>query len=161
MLNTFWPDFWVAIIGAVVGPVLTVTIALITYQMQRRNNEKHALRLLVDEIYHRRAFAVIADVGDAPGAQKLDDFHNVNASVLDIRDRICLAREQARPESSAQKLLSGMPRVCNRYLQATARQPDRYLHDLMSLRDNLWQCLRNIAGEVRGVQALGPAAAAY
>ncbi|WP_424347624.1 hypothetical protein [Kocuria sp. CH-021] len=161
MWNTFWPDFWVAIIGAVVGSVLTVTIALITYRLQRRSNEKHALRLLVDEIHHRRAFAAIANVKDVPGAQKLADFHNVNASVLDIRDRIRLAREQTRPESGAQKPLSDMTRACNRYLQATARQPDRYLYELMSLRDNLWQGIRDMAGEVRGVRALEPAAAAY
>ncbi|PWF87382.1 hypothetical protein CIK52_06165 [Kocuria rosea] len=161
MWNTFWPDFWVAIIAAVVGSVLTVVIALITYRLQRRSNEKHALRLLVDEIHHRRAFAVIANVRDVPGAQRLDDCHNVNASVLDIHDRIRLAREQARPESGAQKPLSDMTRACNRYRQATAHQPDRSLHDLMSLRNNLWQSIREMAGEVRGVRALEPAAAAY
>lgn len=161
MWNTFWPDFWVAIIGAVVGSVLTVVIALITYRLQRRSNERHALRLLVDEIHRRRAFAPIANVGNVPGAQKLDDFHNVNASILDIRDRIRLAREQSRPESGAQKPLSDMTRACNRYLQATARQPDRYLHELMSLRSALWGSIREIAGEVRGVPALDPAGAAY
>ena len=161
MWNTFWPDFWVAIIGAVVGSVLTVVIALITYRLQRQSNEKHSLRLLVDEIHRRRAFAVIADVRDVPGAQELDDFHNVNASVLDLRDRIRLAREQTRPESGAQKPLSDMTRACNRYLHATARQPDRYLHDLMSLRNNLWQSIQDIAAEVRGVPALEPAGAAY
>ena len=161
MWNTFWPDFWVAIMAAVVGSVLTVVIALITYRLQRQSNEKHSLRLLVDEIHRRRAFAVIANVRDVPGAQELDDFHNVNASVLDIRDRIRLAREQTRPESGAQKPLSDMTRACNRYLHATARQPDRYLHDLMSLRNNLWQSIQEIAAEVRGVPALEPAGAAY
>lgn len=161
MWNTFWPDFWIAIIGAVVGSGLTVGIALITYRLQRRSNEKHSLRMLVDEVHRRRAFAVIANVRDVPGAQELDDFHNVNASVLDLRDRIRLAREQTRPESGAQKPLSDMTRACNRYLHATARQPDRYLHDLMSLRNNLWQSIQEIAAEVRGVPALESAGAAY
>jgi hypothetical protein len=161
MWNTFWPDLWVAIIGAMVGSVLTVAIALITYRMQRRANEKHALRLLVDEIHRRRAFSPIADVRLVPVAQELDDFNNVNASVLDIRDRVRLAREQTRPQSGAQKPLSDMTRACNRYLQATARRPDRYLHDLMSLRNSLWESIQEIAGEVRGVPALEPAGAAY
>lgn len=161
MWSTFWPDLLIAIIGAVLGSALTVVIALITYRLQRRSNEKHALRLLVDEIHRRRAFAPIADVGNVPGAQKLDDFHNVNASVLDIRDRIRMAREQTRPESGAQKPLSDMTRACNQYLQATVRQPDRYLHELMSLRSALWGSVQIIAGEVRGVPALEPAGAAY
>lgn len=161
MWNTFWPDFWVAIIGAVVGSILTVMIALITYRLQRRSNKRHSLRLLVDEIHRRRAFAPIANVGNVPGAQKLDDFHNVNASILDIRDRIRLAREQTRPESGAQKPLSDMTRACNRYLQSTARQPDRYLHELMSLRSALWRNIQEVAGEVRGVPALESAGAAY
>lgn len=161
MWNSFWPNLWVAIIGAVVGSLLTVVIALITYRVQRRANEKYALRLLVDEIHRRRAFAPIVNVRKVPGAENLDDFHNVNASILDIRDRIRMAREQTRPESGAQKPLSDMTRACNRYLQATARRPDRYLHDLMTLRNNLWQGIQEIAEEVRGVSALEPAEAAY
>lgn len=161
MWNTFWSDVLIAIIGAVLGSVLTVLIAWGTYRLQRRSNEKHALRLLVDEIHRRRAFASIANVRLVPDAQELDDFHNVNASVLDIRDRIRMAREQTRPESGAQKPLSEMTRACNRYLKATARQPDRYMYDLMSLRSNLWESIQEMAGEVRGVPALEPAAAAY
>lgn len=150
-----------AIIGAVAGSVLTVVIALMTYRVQRRTNEKHALRLLVDEIHRRRAFAPIANARIVPGAQNLDDFQNVSASILDIRDRIRVAREQTRPESGAQKPLSDMTRACNRYLQATARQPERYLYDLMSLRGSLWENIQEMAREIRGIPALEPAGAAY
>lgn len=161
MWNTFWPDLLIALIGAVLGSVLTVVIALITYRLQRRANEKHALRLLVDEIHRRRAFVPIANVRNVAGAQKLDDFSNVNSSVLDIRDRIRLAREQTRPESGAQRPLSDMTRACNRYLQATARRPDRYLYDLEFLRNNLWESIQEMAREIQGVPALEPAGAAY
>jgi hypothetical protein len=91
----------------------------------------------------------------------LDDFSNVNASVLDIRDRIRVAREQTRPESCAQKPLSDMTRACNRYLQAAVRRPERYMHDLMTLRNSLWESIQEIASEIRGVPALEPAGAAY
>lgn len=161
MWNTFWSDLLIAVIGAVLGSVLTVLIAWGTYRLQRRSNEKHALRLLIDEIHRRRAFAVIVNVRSVPGAQMLDDFQTVNASVLDVRDRIRMAREQTRPESGAQEPLSDMTSACNRYLQASARQPDRYLHDLMTLRKHLWKSIQKIAGEIRGVPALEPAGAAY
>lgn len=161
MGNTFGADLLIAIIGAVLGSFLTVLIAWVTYRWQRQSNEKHALRLLVDEIHRRRAFAPIANVRNLPGAEKSDDFNRVNSSVLDIRDRIQLAREQTRPESAAQKHLSEMTRACNRYLRATARQPDRYMHDLMSLRNSLWENIQKMAGDIRGVPALEPAGEAY
>lgn len=161
MSSTFWADLLIAVIGAILGSFLTVLSAWITYRLQRRSNEKHALRLLVDEIHRRRAFVPIANVRNVPGAEESDDFNKVNSSVLDIRGRIRVAREQTRPESGAQKPLADMTSACNRYLQATARQPDRYVHDLMALRSNLWENIQKIAGEVRGVPALEPAGGAY
>ena len=161
MSSTFWADLLIAVIGAVLGSFLTVLIAWITYRLQRRSNEKHALRLLVDEIHRRRAFVPIANVRNVPSAEKSGDYNNVKSSVLDIRDRIRMAREQTRPASGAQKHLSDMTRACNRYLQATARQPDRYVHDLMSLRNNLWEDIRKIAAEIHGVPALEPGGDAY
>ncbi|WP_147284816.1 hypothetical protein [Kocuria rosea] len=161
MWNTFWPDLLIAFIGAVMGAVLTVGIALATYRVQLRSNEKHALRLMVEEIHHRRAFTLIENVRVVPGAQELVDFKKVNSSVLDVRERIRLAREQTRPESGAQGPLSDMTSACNRYLRATARHPDGYMHELMSLRGSLWKNIQKIAEEIRGVPALEPAGAAY
>lgn len=156
MWSTFWTDLLVAVIGAILGSFFTVLIAWTTYCLQRRINEGHALRLLVDEIHRRRSFVPITNIRNVPGAGRSDDFYRVNSSVLDIRDRIRLTREQTRPESPAQRHLSDMTRDCNRYLEATARQPDRYMHDLMSLRNNLWEGIREIAVEIPHVPALEP-----
>lgn len=157
MWNTFWPDLLVAVIGA----ALTVLIAWATYVLQRRSNEKQALRFLVEEIHRRRALAPIAHVGDVPGAGASDDFNRVNASILDIKDSIRLAREQSRPESPAQSALSDMTSACNRYLEGAAHCPERYLHELMSLRGSLTGNIRKMAEGVRGVQPLEPGGSAF
>lgn len=157
MWNTFWPDLLIAVIGA----ALTVLVAWVTYRLQRRSNEKHALRFLVEEIHHRRALAPIARVGDVPSASELDDFSRANASILDIKDRIRLTREQSRPASSAQHALSDMTRACNRYLEITSHRPEKYLHELMSLRSSLSESIQRIAEGVRGVRALEPGGSAF
>ena len=157
MWNTFWPDLLIAVIGA----VLTVLIAWVTYVLQRRTNEKRALRFLVEEIHRRRALAPMSPVGEVPGAGASDDFSRVNASILDIKDRIRLAREQSRPESPAQPALSDMTRACNRYLEGAAQRPERYLHELLALRDSLTGSITRMAEGVHGVEPLEPGGSAF
>lgn len=161
MWNTFWPDLLVAVLGAIVGSVLTVAIAFGTYLLQRRVRESQALRTLVEELHHRRAVAPISDVRDVPVAGGTDDFKHVNLSILDIRDRVRLTREQVRPESSAQRSLSRMTRACNRYLEVSAQRPEKYLHELMVLRAELWGSVQEVAGLSRSIDALKPGEAAY
>lgn len=157
MWNTFWPDLLIAVIGA----VLTVLTAWFTYLLQRRANETRALRFLVEEIHRRRALAPVARVSDVPGAGASDDFNRVNASILDIKDRIRLAREQSRPQSPAQPALSDMTRACNRYLESTAHSPEKYLHELRSLRQSLTYSIIHMTEGVRGVQRLEPGGSAF
>lgn len=96
MWATFWPDVLVAVIGA----ALTVAIAFGTYELSVRRTEKLALRALIIDLSHRRAFS--GSPGTTPGAVGTGDYARANASVLSARDEIRHARTQVRQLPSLQ-----------------------------------------------------------
>ncbi|MCU1574362.1 MAG: hypothetical protein JWO93_2444 [Micrococcaceae bacterium] len=112
MWETFGPDVLVALIGA----FITVVIAIFSFWFRQLRLEREALRGLVDEIHHRRAFASITarHVTDAASSR---DYERVSRSVLDVRNQVRQVRDHVRPNKTTQDHLSKMIRACNRYLE--------------------------------------------
>lgn len=52
-----WLTFWLDVLVAVFGAVLTVAIAYGTFLLNLRRNEKLALGSLINEVHHRRTFS--------------------------------------------------------------------------------------------------------
>jgi len=160
MWTTFLPDLLIAMIGAVLGSVLTVFIAAATFFIQRRRNDIGAVRALIDDIHHRRALAV-GDPETIPNAAVLPDFEHANLSVLDLRDRVRESRSRIRPQSQLQAELSKMIRACNRYLERTSFDPTRYLFDLEQLNAELRECIYALATNERAIGSYEPGGAAF
>lgn len=152
MWVTFWPDVLVAVIGA----VLTVAIAFVTYALNVRRNELLALRSLIFDLAHRRAFS--GSPGSIPGAAETGDYARANASVLAARDEIRHARRQIRQLPSLQRPLSRMVRACNVYLEAVETDPGSYATGLVYLRDELDEEIRKLACQRRHLSATTPGA---
>ena len=101
MWESFIPDVVVAIIGA----VFTVMIALITYVLSVRLNEKRAIQSLISELHRRRAIAEGPEPV-IPGAEQSADFARANASVASMRTEIRATRDRVRQVDSLQAPLS-------------------------------------------------------
>jgi hypothetical protein len=113
MWESFWPDIVVAVVGAVIGSVLTVGIAVATYFITIRHRENQALNALVRELHERRAIAPIASPREIPGAAELDDYDRANRSVVSMRDEISRTRELVGQSPEVQLSLSEMKRTWN------------------------------------------------
>lgn len=161
MWNTFLPDLLVALVGAIIGSIFTVGIALATYVISRRRRERGALRGLIVEMHRRRALVPVESVRVVPNAAALDDYRRVSLSILAIRKDIRVTRTAIRPELSVQRQLSDMTSACNRYLEASQRDPDHYWFALMELRNALVSTIGEIAAATPSVEALAPGAAAF
>lgn len=156
MWESFIPDVVVALIGA----VFTVMIALITYVMKIRVDEKRAIQSLIGELHRRRAIAE----GPEPvisGAEQSPDFARANASVASMRTEIRATRDRVRQVDSLQAPLSEMTRSCNRYLELSAAYPDHYAEYLGDLRRELSPQVRRLAALRRGVVAQEPGGGAF
>jgi hypothetical protein len=146
MWDTFLPDLIVAVIGA----LLTVLIALVTYLLKVRLDEKRAIRSLINELHRRRALAE----GPEPvveNAAQLDDYTRANASIVSIRREIRLTRDRVRQIEAIQSHLSAMTRSCNRYLELSDASPDRYAIYLGDLRRELTPLVERLARTHRGI----------
>ncbi|MFT8180766.1 hypothetical protein ACLXNF_24585 [Mycobacteroides chelonae] len=155
MWATFWPDVLVAVIGA----VLTVAIAYVTFRCSVRRNELRALTGLIRDLHHRRAFSGAAIA--VPGAVDTADYARANASVLAVKDDIRHARREVRDFESLQKPLAEMINACNLYLEDVVREPDSYAVLLVRLRDALYAEIQKMSGKKHGVPALRPGDGAF
>lgn len=156
MWESFIPDLVVAFIGA----LLTVLIALVTYVLKIRLDEKRAIQSLIGELHRRRAIAE----GPEPvirGAGELPDFARANASVASMRAEIRSTRDRVRQLDSLQVPLSEMTRACNRYLEFSAASPDFYAGYLGDLRRELAPLVSRLAGTRRGIVAYPPGGGAF
>jgi hypothetical protein len=160
MWTTFGPDLLVAVIGAVIGSVLTVLIAAVTFFVQRRRTEIGTINVLIDDIHHRRAFTV-DNPQRIPEAVFLPDYDRANRSVLDIRDRIRESRARIRPQVGQQSQLSKMLRACNRYLENSSELPAEYWFGLEQLRSDLWESIVALAESDSSIIAREPGGAAF
>lgn len=156
MWDTFIPDLLVALVGA----VLTVLIAFVTYKVNARVDETKALNSLIEELHRRRALAP-GDDQPIPGAAQSDDFVRANASVLSMREEIRTTRDRVRQLQLAQLPLSEMTRACNRYLEMSAIAPERYARLLGELRKDLDRQVRALAATRRRVPHLVPGDGAF
>ena len=156
MWDTFLPDLLVAIIGA----VLTVVIALATYLLKIRLDEKRAIQSLTNEMHRRRALTA----GSEPmirGAAESEDFLRANSSIATIRTEVRSTRDRVRQIESMQDPLSGMTRACNRYLELSSARPDAYAIYLGDLRRELTPLVQKLASRRRGVVAHEPGGGAF
>jgi hypothetical protein len=157
MWTTFFPDLLVALLGSLV----TVAIAYMTFLIQRRREERQAIRGLINDIHRRRALTVISTVRRIRRAKTLPDFHRATASVLDLRDRVRETRNAVRADSVYQDALTNMTRSCNRYLEMTGRSANDYYFELAKLRADLLTAVERLAKRNRSVSYLEPGAGAY
>lgn len=156
MCNFMTPEHWVALFGAAATSILTVTIAFITYILEKHAKERQVLRRLIDDIHHRRAVGPNINVRYVPNAEQLADFGWANQSVLDIRERVAQAREKVRVKSPARKPLARMTKSCNQYLELSARDPNNYVYQLMYLRAELWHNIQEIGQQYLTIKPLEP-----
>lgn len=153
--TTFWPDLLVAVLGA----ALTVFIAWVTYVLNVWRNELRALKTLVSDLSHRRAFS--GEAGTISGAVELGDYARCNASVLSAKEEIRRAREKVRELPSLQVPLRRMTQACNVYLETSERDPDSYATGLVRLRDELHEEIRKLARKRRGLPTDRPGGGAF
>jgi hypothetical protein len=156
MWESFFPDLVVAFIGA----LLTVLIALVTYVLKIRLDEKRAIQSLIGELHRRRAIAE----GPEPvihGAEERPDFARANASVASMRTDIRSTRDRVRQVDSLQVPLSEMTRACNRYLEFSAASPAFYAVYLGDLRRELTPLVTQLAGARKGIVAHPPGGGAF
>lgn len=156
MWDSFWPQIWVELVGALLGAIATVAIAYVTYLLSRRHRETQALNALVGYLNHRRALVPIEDLRSVPDAKESDDFARVSSSVSAVRDEVHRTRGQVRPVEGLQTPLADMIRACNRYLETTAIAPEEYWFHLMQLRSELIRHVGAIALAKRNVRPLEP-----
>lgn len=161
MWNTFGPDVLVAIIGAAVGAVLTVAVALFTFLASRRYRETQALNALVDQLHHRRAFAPISALQLVPDAATNPDFVRANASILSVKEEIRRTRESVRPVKALQEPLSRMTSACNLYLELGAYDPTQYWYLLTDLTLSMREEIEALGRAKRGIHAKDPGGAAF
>jgi hypothetical protein len=152
--DTFIPDLVISLIGA----TLTVAIAGGTFLVSRRYREAQALNLLIQELHHRRALLRIDALAEVPDAEQADDFSQVNASVLSMRDAIRNARGLSRQVGQVQMPLSRMTSACNRSLELAVRHPNRYWFFLDDLRNQIAAEIGQLAQANRRIAPLEPGA---
>lgn len=146
--------FWLNVLVALIGALLTVIIAYVTYLLNLHRNERRALTSLVSELHHRRAFSGGAVLNS--NARELADYARANASVLSIKDEIRRTRDSVRVIPALQGPLSLMTRACNTYLERAESDPDSYAIGLIELRAELHSEIRKLAEYRRGVPTLVP-----
>lgn len=151
MWDSFLPDLVVALFGA----VLTVAIAVATYGVKIRLDEKRAIQSLINELHRRRALRPAVE-GMVAGATDSDDFVRVTSSITSIRDEIRRTRDRVRQVDRLQDPLSEMTRACNRYLTLSAARPDAYVIYVGDLRRTLTSSIQELARRQGGVVALEP-----
>jgi DNA repair ATPase RecN len=96
-----------------------------------------------------------------PEARKSRDYERAGMSILEMRDNTKRARNVVRPDSRAQEALSSIIRSCNRYLEESESDPDRYQYLLERLRTELTKEVELVTSSRRGLYALEPGEAAY
>ncbi|MEN0022219.1 MAG: hypothetical protein AAGC61_02980 [Microbacterium sp.] len=156
MWDSFLPDLLVALIAA----VFTVVIALVTYLLKVRLDEKRAIQSLINELHRRRALAP----GPEPfirGAAQSEDYLRANTSISTIRTEIRSTRDRVRQIERVQAPLSAMTRACNRYLELSAAIPDTYAVYLGDLRRELTPQIEELANTQRGIVAHQPGMGAF
>lgn len=156
MWDSFLPDLLVAVVGA----LLTVAIALGTYVLKVRLDEKRAIQSLINEMHRRRSLAAGPEPL-IPGSLQSGDYLRANASVATIREDIRSTRDRVRQVEKLQDPLSKMTRACNRYLEQSAAHPDGYAIYLGDLRRELTPVVQSLASKRRGVVALEPGGGAF
>ena len=134
-------DWMGALLGAVVGAALTAGLGYFAYRRERGKVEKAAIDELIRELSERRAFA-IGEPRLIRNAEKGQDFGQLSASVLSVRDRIRETRAQLVRHEQAQEALTAMIQACNRYLERSAGDPPQYWFLAVELRDELHARLR-------------------
>ena len=159
MMTNMWMAFWLDVLVAAIGALLTVAIAFGTYILNLRQNERRALTSLVHELHRRRVFAGRAVT--KPGARETEDYSRCNASILSVKDEIRHARDSVREIPALQEALSAMTKACNSYLEMAERDPDSYAIELARLREGLYVRTRELANMRRGVPDLEPGGGAY
>jgi hypothetical protein len=160
MWETFWPDVIVAVIGSVVGAILTIGIAYATFLFQQHRSEIQHFRGLIRDISTRRALTVRSPKR-IDNAVNEDSYRWANASVVEIREHIKRVRDHIAPDSGVHGILADMLRSCNRYLETSSADPDSYPFHLKALRDELTPAIQQIALTTKRVDALEPGSAAY
>jgi hypothetical protein len=129
-------DWMGALLGAVVGAALTAGLGYVAYRRERSRVEKAAINELIRELSERRAFAIDGP-RLIPDAENGQDFPQLNASVLSVRERIRETRSKLVRHHRAQRALTAMIQACNRYLERSAGDPPRYWILAIELRDEL------------------------
>lgn len=158
-IATMWLTFWLDVLVATIGALLTVAIAFVTYILNLRQNERRALSSLVNDLHRRRVFS--AQEVTTPGARESADFMRCNASILSVKDEIRHARNSVREIPVLQESLAAMTKACNVYLEMAERDPDSYSIGLVRLRENLHVRIKGLARSRRGVPELEPGRGAF
>lgn len=158
MSSTFWSDLVVTVIGTALGALLAGAVAFVTYVVNVRSKELHALNSLILELSHRRAFS-----GDAVPIADVDegDYSRCNASVLSVREELRHVRGQVREKPALQDPLARMTRACNVYLETAERDPGSYAIELVRLRDKLHEEIRELGRQRSDVSMLRPGERAF
>lgn len=158
-IGVMWLTFWLDVLVAVFGAVLTVAIAYGTFLLNLRRNEKLALGSLINEVHHRRTFS--GHAVRVNGAVNSPDYRYANSSILSVRDEIRHTRDAVRGLPAIQEPLSMMTHACNRYLENAENDPDLYAFGLVTLREELMQQIERLATTRRGLHALWPGDGAF
>jgi hypothetical protein len=155
--DSFGPDLLVVAIGA----ASTGLIAGGTYVVTFRRLENQAIGSLIRQIHERRAFIEVSAPSPMPGAYASDDFERVSRSVIRVRNEIDVARRSVGRSKELQDALTSMKLACNRYLERSAQTPDRYVIQLMELRDELWDDIRRLHESRPSMPSLPPGAGSF
>jgi len=142
MWLTFWPDVLVAVIGS----VLTVAIALITYRVQQRRSNVQLVRNLADDLAMRRAFMPISPSVSSPVG---DDPDRCRKSVQSAQLQIGLIRDQITPNHRLRELLQEMVAWTREFKSLNEDAPERWQFNLMEVRGELVLRLRDIERVMR------------
>jgi hypothetical protein len=137
MWTTFWPDLLIGVIGA----VLTVAIAVVSYRVQQRLANKQLVRNLADDLAIRRAFEEIT-----PFVSSLEsiDGQQCRSSLESAQKQISAIRDQIAPDDQLRAVLQEMVAWSREFKNLTDANPDQWQFALMDVRAELVSRLRRI-----------------
>jgi hypothetical protein len=126
-----------------------------------RRLENQAISALIRQIHERRAFVEVGAPSLMSGAHGSDDFERVSRSVISVRREIDIARRSVGGSKELQEALTSMKLACNRYLERSAQAPERYVIQLMELRDELSDDIRRLHTSRPSLPSLSPGSGSF
>jgi hypothetical protein len=137
MWTTFWPDLLIGVLGA----VLTVAIAVVSYRVQQRLANKQLVRNLADDLAMRRAFEEIT-----PSVSSLEsvDGQRCLSSLRSAQQQISAVRDQIAPDHQLRAVLQEMVAWSREFKNLTDENPYQWQIALMDVRAELVSRLRRI-----------------